>query len=411
MRSALRWSPELATLLPDDVDPAAVRFSYGRGGVERGIGAAVRIGPGSFATPDLPIRYRFLALPPCSTRPRFLLPRDNQAAIRGMMRPRADIVRGARRTVLRLPMSLPGLMRAAGLPVELRTRTVAPTLARIEEVVPGADLGCMFGNSSNTGRFALCAYAKERLAVIAKVITAADACPQLDHEAAILRELHEFGQMRGSVPTLLGRLSVRAGEVLFTDGFMGTPCPTFVSPALHEWLRRCGHGNYRPAVESVLIRQVVARAHNRGWRPLAEGAKEVMSGFHSRSCIVHGDFVPWNIVIENGHARVFDWEYGVVDGVPAWDALYFRLQVGLITLSWTHRQLADEVLVCAARQDDGYTVAQYLGMAVLLLLDLCGRYADRNDVPRERAVALAVVRLADGDLRLGRAATCLGVGP
>jgi len=39
----------------------------------------------------------------------------------------------------------------------------------------------------------------------------------------------------------------------------------------------------------------------------------------------HNDFTPWNIRIENGLARVFDWEYADHEQLPLFDALHFAL--------------------------------------------------------------------------------------
>ena len=42
-------------------------------------------------------------------------------------------------------------------------------------------------------------------------------------------------------------------------------------------------------------------------------------------CVVHGDFVPWNITVTNDRLCVFDWEYAVACGNPLHDYLHFHL--------------------------------------------------------------------------------------
>jgi hypothetical protein len=55
--------------------------------------------------------------------------------------------------------------------------------------------------------------------------------------------------------------------------------------------------------------------------------------------LVHGDFVPWNMLLAGGALRVFDWEYGCLDGLPNWDETHFMLQVGLILHRWSRHQI------------------------------------------------------------------------
>jgi hypothetical protein len=411
IESAFDWRTAISVLLPDDVEPGRVRIVFGPRRVEWADAAAVvRIGAKWVETPGFPTRYRFRAFPPYTSRLRFLLPHDNQAAVRHMFRPHAERERGVLRVVHRILGSLPPrFVAATSLPVEVLTRSVAPTLARMDELVPGADLGCFF-NRTNVGRFALGAFDADRLRAIAKVVMTKDGGDQLDREAAMLRELSAYDQLRGYVPQLRGRVAVRAGEVLLTDAFHGYPAPTAISPALEMWLHRCRHGEVRPVTDSAIVRQAVERATKRGEGQLAQRGLDLIAGAQSRPCVVHGDFAPWNIVTEGNRAFVFDWEYGLTDGIPAWDALFFVVQVGLIASGWTEHQLASAVRTRARRQRDGYSAVQYLGMAIMLLLELRARYRYRHDHARERIVAAALTELAHSDVAPTSSATQRAVG-
>lgn len=398
--SVLDWRTALSVLLPDDVDADRVGIAFGATRRELpGASAIVRIGCRRTDTRGLPMRYRFLACPPLTSSPRFLFPPGNRAAIRHMLRPRAQIAPGARRALHRFVESLPPpLVEMAAVPVEIQSRSAPLTLARLHETVPGAELGCFLGNRIQPGRAAICAFDGDRLRAVAKVVMTIGGAKALDHEAAILRDLAALDLLRGQVPRLKARFSIRSGEVLLTDAFHGKPAPTVISPALQTWLDRCRHGEVRPLTRSALVMQTVERARERGEGRLAQRGLELIAGAQARSCVVHGDFVPWNIVTGGGRSFVFDWEHGILDGVPAWDELFFAVQVGLIASRWNEHQLAGVIWTKAKRQRDGYSAMQYLGMAILLLLDLRARYESRCDHPRERVVASALKEIAHGDV-------------
>jgi|GEM_PF-863909 len=43
------------------------------------------------------------------------------------------------------------------------------------------------------------------------------------------------------------------------------------------------------------------------------------------TCMIHGDFAPWNLLQTNGELFVFDWEYAQTNGNPLQDFLHFHL--------------------------------------------------------------------------------------
>jgi hypothetical protein len=45
---------------------------------------------------------------------------------------------------------------------------------------------------------------------------------------------------------------------------------------------------------------------------------------------MHGDFAPWNLREQDGEISAFDWEYGVVDGLPGLDALHHVWQTCML---------------------------------------------------------------------------------
>lgn len=58
---------------------------------------------------------------------------------------------------------------------------------------------------------------------------------------------------------------------------------------------------------------------------------------------VHGDFVPWNVLVDSSGSRLLlDWEYGVVDGAPGVDPVYWVLQTGMLVRRRSPRQALSE---------------------------------------------------------------------
>jgi hypothetical protein len=107
--------------------------------------------------------------------------------------------------------------------------------------------------------------------------------------------------------------------------------------------------------------------------------------------ITHGDLVPWNARIVDGTLKAFDWEYGSIDGVPGWDDLYFRIQVGLIHWRWRAQPLSAAVNDWMNRPVLPWTTRGQRALAALVLLDLAARHRRRNETVPERLL-LTVVR-------------------
>lgn len=52
--------------------------------------------------------------------------------------------------------------------------------------------------------------------------------------------------------------------------------------------------------------------------------------------IVHGDYAPWNIIIDtNYRVSTVDWEHGSLQGFPFYDLIYYILQVSFLMYRWT----------------------------------------------------------------------------
>jgi len=102
----------------------------------------------------------------------------------------------------------------------------------------------------------------------------------------------------------------------------------------------------------------------------AQTAAACLEDVRAPVTVVHGDFVPWNIVLDNTLPRVFDWEWASLEGVPGWDAVYFPLQVGQVVERWSAPELVACVKRLADRPVHPYGGQQYRCLILLVLVHL-----------------------------------------
>jgi len=143
-----------------------------------------------------------------------------------------------------------------------------------------------------------------------------------------------------------------------------------------------------------LVTQALEAAASNGNLALARHATCLLGGATGSRCVTHGDFVPWNILVAGGRTQVFDWEYGVIDGVPGWDELFFEVQVALVIRRYSSADIATVVAEVIQHGFAGFSKRQARGLAVLVLLALADRYTRRGDEARQRVVNDVATRLA-----------------
>jgi len=73
------------------------------------------------------------------------------------------------------------------------------------------------------------------------------------------------------------------------------------------------------------------------WETIQEAIKKVRCHFLNQDvdfCMVHGDFVPWNMLIENGDIHIFDWEFATWSFPPFLDYFHFYTQTAMLQNRW-----------------------------------------------------------------------------
>jgi hypothetical protein len=130
----------------------------------------------------------------------------------------------------------------------------------------------------------------------------------------------------------------------------------------------------RCAAESPFFIQLIARADAVAQAvpelKLALGlAKPVLANADVPRTFIHGDFAPWNIRQSRGldSISVFDWEYGVLDGLPLIDRTHFLIQVGYLLHDWSPDKAIRELEAFATRDTTyGKTITQALQRVYLV---------------------------------------------
>jgi len=51
--------------------------------------------------------------------------------------------------------------------------------------------------------------------------------------------------------------------------------------------------------------------------------------------INHGDFAPWNLILDGNVARAVDWEEGCMEGFPHLDLCHYLLQTAALVYRWS----------------------------------------------------------------------------
>jgi hypothetical protein len=111
--------------------------------------------------------------------------------------------------------------------------------------------------------------------------------------------------------------------------------------------------------------------------------------FNSRATpmvAAHNDFTPWNIRVQGGMARIFDWEYACDEQLPLFDPLHFALMPMVLARQPRHKlalRMQRTMQLCEERFDPQLT-GNAPAQALAYLMNLCTLYlwgARHNPAP------------------------------
>lgn len=288
-----------------------------------------------------------------------------------LVRPKTAQTSHAQRLVLGGKAMVPTLVvRAASRPVVVAGHRPAELPALLRALVPGADLAVV-RNPANPDRLAVFGFAPGgRLAAVAKVASAAQARRRLEDERRMLEGLAASDTLGRATPRVLGW----SGDALVTEALHGELAPTALTPSLRKWLLACRTPEVRHVAATAVVRRVVEDARRLApAHPLLQAAAHAaldVTGTHAvPSSVVHGDFVPWNVLLGVHGPLVYDWERGSWDGLAGWDEVYWQLKVGVVMHGWRAADLVQAVRAGLAPKD-AYPEREGRALALLVLVDL-----------------------------------------
>jgi hypothetical protein len=346
---------------------------------------------------------RYAALPSIEA-PRWLVPLAGGAVAAGALdlytpyRPKARLQRAALKLALRFG---PRFWRPRQ--VTIATRHVPALLRIAEEALQtgGLQLGVSTG-TPGPARKPTVAYldVRGRIQAYAKVATSDIARSLVVNEAAILGRLAaDYGEPR-LWPQLLfaGELDGRC--VALQSALAGKPASRAMGGGHVQLLARLAGGPPRPVLESDLLRSLGARLAAAGVKGAPWAVLDAALGSLARvelpRTLTHGDFAPWNLRERNGAVTAFDWEYGVLDGLPGLDALHHVLQAGQLLKGWGAAEIHAALQAWTSDVPFGLRFEQARALADVYLLQALAQRLETGNAPDD---GLAMRYFAALDLR------------
>jgi hypothetical protein len=158
----------------------------------------------------------------------------------------------------------------------------------------------------------------------------------LSNEANWLRALRDHKPLASYVPQLFAHRSGSDLSFVAQSVLSGTLDLSFGDPQV-EFLRKLQAYSRKPMhlEESRLYRNQRMRLRDMesalpaAWHARfnagLQNMEQSFSGKPISLTAAHNDFTPWNVRVQGGLARVFDWEYADQEQLPMFDPLHFAL--------------------------------------------------------------------------------------
>ena len=227
------------------------------------------------------------------------------------------------------------LLKAGRLQTRSRLITVAakrqPAIVRsFERLFPGLtfDLSISAGTPGPMRKPTVACFDRNGTPLaFAKVATTPAAEALIHNEAAVLRHIESEPRLRGIAPRLLAETTCDGRATVVQSVLTGRLAPVTLGEAHRDFLSALESDATYSVAAQPFVRALLDRLR---WqpgiadecRPVVEDAVRALAGTLLPSTLMHGDFAPWNLRVQDDAIRAFDWEYGVVDGLPGLDELH-----------------------------------------------------------------------------------------
>ena len=161
----------------------------------------------------------------------------------------------------------------------------------------------------------------------------------VEHEASVLARLSGLGL---PAPRLFGLESRAQTSMLVQGALAGTRSRGELGPAHARYLARLEQRTRRdlplseiPSQRLALERlEALAGRAEREWLETFQAlARELAAAAGSAPvpcALAHGDFTPWNVLVDGDSAQAFDWEHARLLAPRGHDALHFTLQQAVL---------------------------------------------------------------------------------
>ncbi|MCG8637397.1 MAG: aminoglycoside phosphotransferase family protein [Desulfobacterales bacterium] len=158
---------------------------------------------------------------------------------------------------------------------------------------------------------------------------------RIENEARALSLLNSNPALTGHVPGLLFSGDREGRRLLVQSVVQGTSGPHSPDKLLFSFLAKLV-GDQRVPLESLPFWQ--ARVKDLpvplGFENLRAKIKTRLTNALIPKTIMHGDFAPWNVLVNKGQVRVIDWESCEPEGLPFFDIFHYVLRYGFLVGHW-----------------------------------------------------------------------------
>ncbi|HET9016108.1 MAG TPA: hypothetical protein VFN57_10960 [Thermomicrobiaceae bacterium] len=199
----------------------------------------------------------------------------------------------------------------------------------------------------------------------------------VENEAAILPQLADRLGDTWTGPRLVYAGDADGTYLTLQSPVAGHPPGPELTPAHLRFLDGLRQGPPRRATATAMFQSLAAR---RDTVPdvgaTLDQVGPLLDATDVPETIAHGDFLPWNLRLRHQELAAFDWENGVLDGLPLFDEFNHRLLTGNLVQGWTVDRGYAAVAAVAARVPLGLRREQVFALAAVYLAEVLVRLLD-----------------------------------
>lgn len=342
----------------------------------------------------LKVSHEFRCFPTFGYPRALLASSELRTHFKNIIEPRSSDAPLWKRAMAAAARSTPWTLRYLTSSVRLMVPAESKQFQVLVQKFQTASFGAVIAHQNSPGRTAIKAIgAGGRTIGVAKFVAQEDGRDghgvyRLANEYDMLRTLQSIPELKSSVPAPLDLVPGHIGNMLVTNAFQGDPSPVQLTSMLRAWLDLCKSSVTIEFANTAIIRDLAKTIADEPldslFRSAFHHALHLVGSTMVPRTVVHGDFVPWNIIIVQGRVCVFDWEYGYADGVPGWDEAFFFIRMAYIHRGTNSYQLVAEIEHFAHHVPAPYTSRSYRAVIVFVMLHLILR--DRWEGQEDRVV-------------------------